>query len=77
MNYSVLDSVHRKMDAIREEFEFDEHNSRGYGTSRTMSNYNDGSEDFSDVAEIKQNVRNAMKEARRKITTLRLDVEEK
>lgn len=65
------------MDAIREEFEFDEHNTHAYGNLDTMNGYENGREDLSDVVEIRQNVRNAMKEARRKITSLRLDVEEK
>ena len=77
MNNSFPVGVHRKMDAIREEFEFDEHNSFGYGNSGAMNGHADDRRDYSDVTEIKQNVRNAMKEARRKITSLRLDVEEK
>jgi hypothetical protein len=63
------------MDSIRDDLNyFHRENDPYYRRHHFVSDYND---DREEVDEIRQNVRNAMKEARRKMANLRRDAEEK
>ena len=68
------------MDSIHEGYEYLD-NGEELSFSRNHSGlFNDYSEhkpDFEDPAEIRQNLRNAMKGARQRIANLRFDLEEK
>lgn len=63
------------MDSIREELNYFPSKSDSY--HRRYRSSNDLIEEREEVDEIRQNVRNAMKEARRKMTNLRHDAEDK
>lgn len=68
-----------KMDVIHESFDYLD-NSEDLSFTRNHSGLVNGysdKPDFEDPAEIRQNLRNAMKGARQRIANLRLDLEEK
>lgn len=78
--YLVWNSPASKMDAIREELEYEYLNgesdsfSRGYGH---QNGYTESRSEYEDVSELKQNLRAAMKGARHRIAALRVDLEQK